>query len=42
LILLSCGVYANSIRVLVPIMVEPEVLNEALGILEAALHAVRG
>jgi 4-aminobutyrate aminotransferase len=41
LILLSCGVYANSIRVLVPITVEPEVLNEALGILEAALRAVR-
>jgi 4-aminobutyrate aminotransferase len=42
LILLSCGVYANSIRVLVPITVQPEVLAEALGILEAALRAVRG
>ena len=41
LILLSCGVYANSIRVLVPITVEQTVLEEALGILEAALRAVR-
>lgn len=41
LILLSCGVYANSIRVLVPITVEPEILQEALGILEQALRAVR-
>jgi 4-aminobutyrate aminotransferase-like enzyme len=41
LILLSCGVYANSIRVLVPITVEPEILNEALAILETALRAVR-
>ena len=42
LILLSCGVYANSIRVLVPITIEPDVLQEALGILEKALRAVRG
>jgi 4-aminobutyrate aminotransferase-like enzyme len=42
LILLSCGVYANSIRVLVPITVEPEILQEALAILEVALRAVRG
>lgn len=41
LIMLSCGVYANSIRVLVPITVEPEILQEALGILEQALRAVR-
>jgi 4-aminobutyrate aminotransferase-like enzyme len=41
LILLSCGVYANSIRVLVPITVETEVLNEALDILTVALKAVR-
>ena len=41
LILLSCGVFANSIRVLVPITIEPEVLQEALGILEQALRAVR-
>ena len=42
LILLSCGVYGNSIRVLVPITVEQEVLDEAMAILEAALRAVRG
>lgn len=42
LILLSCGVYANSIRVLVPITIEDHVLDEALGILQAALRAVRG
>jgi 4-aminobutyrate aminotransferase len=42
LILLSCGVYANSIRVLVPITIEDHVLEEALGILQAALRAVRG
>jgi 4-aminobutyrate aminotransferase len=42
LILLSCGVYANSIRVLVPITIENDVLDEALGILQAALRAVRG
>lgn len=41
LIMLSCGVYANSIRVLVPITVEPEILQEALGILEQALRAIR-
>ncbi|WP_395769167.1 4-aminobutyrate--2-oxoglutarate transaminase [Arenimonas sp.] len=42
LILLSCGVYANSIRVLVPITIEDTVLAEALAILEKALRAVRG
>jgi 4-aminobutyrate aminotransferase len=42
LILLSCGVYANSIRVLVPITIEDAVLAEALVILEKALRAVRG
>jgi len=41
LILLSCGVYANSIRVLVPITIEPALLEEALAMLEAALRAVR-
>ena len=42
LILLSCGVYANSIRVLVPITIEDALLAEALAILEKALRAVRG
>ena len=41
LILLSCGVYANSIRVLVPITIEDTVLAEALAILEKALRAIR-
>jgi 4-aminobutyrate aminotransferase len=41
LILLSCGVYANSIRVLVPITVEDDILDEALGLLEQALRAIR-
>ena len=41
LILLSCGVYGNSIRVLVPITVEQAVLDEAMDILEAALRTIR-
>jgi len=41
LILLSCGVYANTIRVLVPLTVEDEILEEALGLLSSALKAVR-
>ncbi len=41
LILLSCGVYANTIRVLVPLTVEDEILDEALGLLESAIRAVR-
>ena len=41
LILLSCGVYANTIRVLVPLTVEDEILEEALAILSDALRAIR-
>jgi 4-aminobutyrate aminotransferase len=41
LILLSCGVYGNSIRVLVPITVEDVILDEAMAMLEAALRAIR-
>ena len=41
LILLSCGVYANTIRVLVPLTVEDEILEEALSLLERALRDVR-
>ncbi len=41
LILLSCGVYANSIRVLVPITIEQELLEEALSILAMALKTIR-
>lgn len=41
LILLSCGVYANTIRVLVPLTVEEAVFEEGLGLLEQALRDVR-
>jgi 4-aminobutyrate aminotransferase len=41
LILLSCGVYANTIRVLVPLTVEDEILEEALGLLSTALTGIR-
>jgi 4-aminobutyrate aminotransferase/(S)-3-amino-2-methylpropionate transaminase len=37
LILLSCGVYSNAIRILVPLTVEDDILEEGLGKLEAAL-----
>jgi len=42
LILLSCGVYGNTIRVLVPLTVEDGILEEGLTILAAALRAIRG
>jgi 4-aminobutyrate aminotransferase/(S)-3-amino-2-methylpropionate transaminase len=41
LILLSCGVYANAIRVLVPLTVSDAVLEEGLARLEKALIAAR-
>jgi 4-aminobutyrate aminotransferase/(S)-3-amino-2-methylpropionate transaminase len=37
LVLLSCGVFGNVIRVLVPLTVQDEVLEEGLGMLERAL-----
>lgn len=37
LILLSCGFHGNSIRCLVPLTVEPDVLDEGLGIIEQSL-----
>ncbi len=37
LVLLSCGVFNNVIRVLVPLTVEDHVLEEGLGMLERAL-----
>ncbi len=37
LVLLSCGVFGNVIRVLVPLTVEDDVLEEGLGMLEQAL-----
>jgi len=39
LVLLSCGVFANVIRVLVPLTVEDHVLEEGLSMLERALAA---
>ncbi|MFM9865526.1 MAG: 4-aminobutyrate--2-oxoglutarate transaminase [Micropepsaceae bacterium] len=40
LILLTCGLYGNGIRVLVPITIEDKVLEEGLSILEESLKAV--
>ena len=40
LILLTCGLYGNGVRVLVPITVEDEILEEGLSILEESLKAV--
>jgi 4-aminobutyrate aminotransferase/(S)-3-amino-2-methylpropionate transaminase len=39
LVLLSCGVFANVIRILVPLTVEDDVLEDGLGKLERALAA---
>jgi len=40
LILLSCGPYANVIRILVPLTIEPNTLQEGLSILAKALKTV--
>jgi 4-aminobutyrate aminotransferase / (S)-3-amino-2-methylpropionate transaminase / 5-aminovalerate transaminase len=37
LVLLSCGIYGNVIRILVPIPIEDELLERGLGLLEEAL-----
>jgi 4-aminobutyrate aminotransferase / (S)-3-amino-2-methylpropionate transaminase / 5-aminovalerate transaminase len=37
LVLLSCGIYGNVIRILVPITIEDELLERGLGLLEGAL-----
>ena len=42
LILLSCGVYSNVVRILVPLTVSDAVLAEGLDALEAALVAAKG
>ncbi|MGO4836447.1 aminotransferase class III-fold pyridoxal phosphate-dependent enzyme, partial [Rhizobiaceae sp. 2RAB30] len=39
LVLLSCGVHGNTIRILVPLTVEDNVLDEGLAKLEKALIA---
>lgn len=41
LIILTCGVYANVVRILVPLVVSDEVLHEGLGLLRASLKAAR-
>lgn len=40
LILLSCGLYGNTIRFLMPVTIEDSVLNEGLDIVEACLDAL--
>lgn len=40
LILLSCGMYANSIRFLMPVTIEDKVLEEGLAIVEEALGEI--
>ncbi|MBS9404463.1 4-aminobutyrate--2-oxoglutarate transaminase [Halomonas sp. TRM85114] len=42
LILLSCGMYGNTIRFLMPVTIEDDVLEEGLGILEASLKELVG
>lgn len=42
LVLLSCGVYANVIRILVPLTASDALLDEGLGLLGQALAAVKG
>jgi 4-aminobutyrate aminotransferase/(S)-3-amino-2-methylpropionate transaminase len=41
LVLLSCGVFANGIRILVPLTVSDAVLDEGMGMLETALKAAK-
>lgn len=40
LILLSCGVYANTVRVLVPLTASDAIIDEGLDIVEAALMSI--
>ncbi|MDZ4725525.1 MAG: 4-aminobutyrate--2-oxoglutarate transaminase [Leptospira sp.] len=42
LVLLSCGVYGNVIRILVPITAEEHILNEGLLIIEKSLKEIKG
>ncbi|WP_046080055.1 aspartate aminotransferase family protein [Halomonas sp. HG01] len=42
LILLSCGLWGNTIRFLMPVTIEDEVLEEGLGIIEECLKEVVG
>ncbi|AVI61275.1 4-aminobutyrate--2-oxoglutarate transaminase [Halomonas sp. GFAJ-1] len=40
LILLSCGMYGNTIRFLMPVTIEDDVLNEGLNIIESCLESL--
>jgi 4-aminobutyrate aminotransferase/(S)-3-amino-2-methylpropionate transaminase len=40
LILLSAGTYGNVVRVLVPLTIADEVLEEGLGVMEKALDSI--
>jgi 4-aminobutyrate aminotransferase/4-aminobutyrate aminotransferase/(S)-3-amino-2-methylpropionate transaminase len=42
LILLSCGVYGNVVRLLAPLTIQDAVLDEGLGILDASIRAALG
>ena len=42
LILLTCGLWGNSIRVLMPVTIEDDILEEGLGIIEECLKALHG
>jgi 4-aminobutyrate aminotransferase / (S)-3-amino-2-methylpropionate transaminase / 5-aminovalerate transaminase len=42
LVLLSCGVHANTIRILMPLTISDEILAEGIGKLEKALVAANG
>ena len=42
LILLSCGMYGNTIRFLMPVTIEDEILEEGLGIVEESLKELHG
>ena len=42
LVLLSCGLYGNTIRFLMPVTIEDEVLEEGLAIVEASLKELVG
>ncbi len=42
LVLLSCGLYGNTIRFLMPVTIEDEVLEEGLAIVEESLKELVG
>jgi len=42
LLLLSCGLYGNAIRMLMPVTIEDNILEEGLGILESCLKELAG